>query len=116
MRSTINHTEHKASVVKASFNRRAISLRLGLARKFLALAITALLLSSSLIQRAEAADGDLDATFDADGKVTTDFFENSSAAFAIAIQADGRIIVGGRALEGTYDFALARYHPDGSLD
>ena len=112
MRSTIKHTEHKARVVKASFNRRAISLQLGLARKFFALAITALLLSSGLIQRAEAADGDLDPTFGADGKVTTQF-SNPSGIRAVAIQTDAKIVAAGVA---GFASALARYNPDGSLD
>ncbi len=64
------------------------------------------------------ADGTLDATFDGDGKVTTDFNSRSDAAFAAAIQTDGRIVVVG--VSGTNstdrDFAVARYNADGSLD
>jgi uncharacterized delta-60 repeat protein len=63
-------------------------------------------------------DGTLDTTFDSDGKVTTDFNSKSDAAFAVAIQADGRIVVAG--VSGTNgsdgDFAIARYNSDGSLD
>lgn len=63
-------------------------------------------------------DGTLDATFDGDGKVTTDFNSKSDAAFAVAIQTDGRILVAG--FSGTNasdrDFAIARYNADGSLD
>lgn len=63
-------------------------------------------------------DGLLDATFDADGKVITDFgpdrapFEKHSA-FAVVIQTDGKIIATGTS---NSDFALARYNSDGSLD
>ena len=64
------------------------------------------------------ADGTLDATFDGDGKATTDFNNRSDAAFAVALQPDGRIVVVG--VSGTTnsdkDFAVARYNADGSLD
>jgi uncharacterized delta-60 repeat protein len=61
-------------------------------------------------------DGSLDPTFDGDGKVTTDFSAGADEAFAVAIQADGKIVTGGSAAISGVDFALARYHPDGSLD
>ncbi|MDT9686772.1 hypothetical protein Q5762_00080 [Streptomyces sp. P9(2023)] len=51
-------------------------------------------------------NGSLDASFNADGKVTTDFGAPNDEAFAVALQADGKIIAAGRS--GT-DFALARY-------
>ncbi len=53
------------------------------------------------------ADGSLDSTFGAGGRVRTDFFvESTDWINAIAIQADGKIVVAGRAEN---DFALARY-------
>jgi uncharacterized delta-60 repeat protein len=62
-------------------------------------------------------DGSLDSTFDNDGKVTTDFAADRDDAFAVAIQADGKIVAaGGAAVSFNFDFALARYNPDGSLD
>jgi uncharacterized delta-60 repeat protein len=62
-------------------------------------------------------DGSLDPTFDGDGKVTTDFAGNLDQASGVAIQADGKIVAAGRAdVSGTFDFALARYNTDGSLD
>lgn len=63
-------------------------------------------------------DGSLDPTFDGDGKVTTDFAAGSEGAEAVAIQADGKIVVAGSASfsGGVSDFALARYNADGSLD
>jgi uncharacterized delta-60 repeat protein len=63
-------------------------------------------------------DGSLDATFDGDGRVTTQVRGISDRAFALAIQGDGKIVVGGEAatFAGDYDFALVRYNPDGSLD
>jgi uncharacterized delta-60 repeat protein len=64
-------------------------------------------------------DGTLDTSFSADGKQTTAFGGQSDIATGVAIQADGRIVVGGYTFTGgtsSHDFALARYNPDGSLD
>jgi uncharacterized delta-60 repeat protein len=62
-------------------------------------------------------DGSLDTTFDADGKVTTDFGGSPDEALAMAIQGDGKIVAAGRAfVSATDDFALARYNANGSLD
>jgi len=60
-------------------------------------------------------DGSLDTSFgNGLGKVTTDFGGGDEGR-CIALQADGKIIVGGSTTQGL-DFALARYNPDGSLD
>ncbi len=60
------------------------------------------------------ADGTLDTTFSDDGLVTTNFKDSvGEGAGGVALQADGRIIVVGRSDD---DFAVARYHPDGTLD
>lgn len=59
-------------------------------------------------------DGSLDSSFDTDGKVTTDFGA-SDRSKAVAIQADGKILVAGVTPAG-WNFALARYNTDGSLD
>jgi uncharacterized delta-60 repeat protein len=62
-------------------------------------------------------DGSLDLTFDGDGTVITDFDAREDEAFAVAIQADGKIVAAGSAFgPDAQDFALARYNPDGSLD
>jgi len=62
-------------------------------------------------------DGSLDTTFSGDGLLTTDFGNNEDRAYAVALQADGKIVATGNASIGiTNDFALARYNPDGSLD
>jgi uncharacterized delta-60 repeat protein len=58
-------------------------------------------------------DGSLDIGFGTGGKVTTDF-AGSGAAFAVALQTDGKIVAAGRAFVS--EFALARYNMDGSLD
>jgi uncharacterized delta-60 repeat protein len=65
-----------------------------------------------LALHAAAAPGDLDPTFDVDGKVTTDF-GGGDGAFGIALQADRKIVAVGQADQ---DFGLARYNPNGSLD
>ena len=66
------------------------------------------------------SNGTLDTSFGGDGRVTTDFGSSTDFAFSIAVQTDGKILVGGRTssdLIGTYsDFALVRYNTDGSLD
>jgi uncharacterized delta-60 repeat protein len=61
------------------------------------------------------ADGSLDTSFGAGGRVATSFTGNSSSAAAVAIQRDGRIVVAG-ADQDSHDFAVARYRSDGSLD
>ncbi len=62
-------------------------------------------------------NGDLDVTFGKAGKVTTDF-DRGEAARAMALQADGKIVVAGTVPDvfGRTDFALARYNGDGTLD
>ena len=55
------------------------------------------------------ADGQLDATFDGDGKTSTGFGNLTDAARAVAIQPDGKIVAAGFG-------GIARYMPDGSLD
>jgi uncharacterized delta-60 repeat protein len=66
------------------------------------------------------ADGTLDSSFGSGGSVTTDFFGDSDAASAVALQADGRIVAAGYARKSnpidSADFALVRYNSDGSLD
>jgi uncharacterized delta-60 repeat protein len=64
------------------------------------------------------ASGALDHTFGVAGRVTTDFFGHADQAFALAIQSDGKIVVGGTASVNTNKsvFAVARYTSDGSPD
>jgi uncharacterized delta-60 repeat protein len=59
------------------------------------------------------ADGTLDPTFGGDGKITTDFTDGFDEAYAVAIQADGKIIAAGGSVSVV---ALARYNADGTLD
>jgi uncharacterized delta-60 repeat protein len=59
-------------------------------------------------------NGSLDTSFDGDGKVTTTIIGTSSDEVrAVAIQADGKIVVAGQSIGG---FAVVRYNPNGSLD
>lgn len=55
-------------------------------------------------------NGTPDASFGNGGNVLTDFFGKDDGSGAVAIQTDGKIIVGGFAINGVQaDFALARY-------
>lgn len=64
-------------------------------------------------------NGSLDSTFGVNGIVTTDINVNSvDYAMSVAVQDDGKLIVAGRTALGfsAFDFALVRYHINGSLD
>jgi uncharacterized delta-60 repeat protein len=76
------------------------------------------LLLERLEGRVLLSAGDLDPSFGAAGKVTTDFNASSfDQATAIALQPDGKIVVAGSIGEGAgTKVALARYNPDGSPD
>jgi uncharacterized delta-60 repeat protein len=76
-------------------------------------------LKPSSLAHEGAPDENLDPSFGNGGKVVTDFTGSTDVGFAIAIQPDGKILVGGSAANtntnGT-DYGLARYNTDGSLD
>jgi uncharacterized delta-60 repeat protein len=98
---------------------KTVALRLApmLMRESVVGVLFALFVTLSFAHAVQAASGDLDLTFGSGGRVATDFASDSDVAFALAIQADGKVVVAGRALTGSgFDFALARYNPDGSLD
>ncbi|MFN6130640.1 MAG: beta strand repeat-containing protein, partial [Planctomycetota bacterium] len=59
------------------------------------------------------ADGTFDTTFGSGGIVTTRVGWNTSIAYSVTLQSDGKIVVSGTTTE---EFALARYNADGSLD
>jgi uncharacterized delta-60 repeat protein len=65
-------------------------------------------------------DGDLDPAFGAGGVVMTDFNNSTDIAYAVALQADGKLVAAGTTYTDNdfsdEDFAIARYNPDGSLD
>lgn len=63
-------------------------------------------------------DGSLDTSFGGTGKITTVIAGIDDAAESVALQSDGKIVVAGFSSNspGSYQFALARYNVDGSLD
>jgi uncharacterized delta-60 repeat protein len=68
------------------------------------------------------ADGSLDQTFGTGGKVVTSFSEAGDDALEMAVQADGKIVLAGYTYLPVakfvyhFDFAVARYTPNGALD
>jgi uncharacterized delta-60 repeat protein len=65
------------------------------------------------------ANGSLDTTFDNDGILTTNFGAFSDEGTSLAIQNDGKLVIGGNsslAQHGTEIFAIVRFNIDGSLD
>lgn len=68
------------------------------------------------------ANGSLDPTFGNGGKVVTNYLPSYDHGNHLLLQPDGRIVLSGFVTQGsvntgsTYDFAVARYNTDGSLD
>lgn len=64
------------------------------------------------------ADGSLDTSFGSGGVATADVSGGGNdEAYGVAVQDDGKIVVVGTSRVGaTDDFAVARWHPDGTLD
>ena len=63
--------------------------------------------------------GSLDSSFGTGGRVTTDFAGAADVAYAVVIQADGKIVAGGNVDNDGYSANLheiARYNTNGSLD
>lgn len=81
------------------------------------MAATVLALVLSLPGAAAAAPGDLDSSFDGDGRVLTDFggYDHGDD---LAVQGDGKIVTvgAGAGAAGDTDFALTRHNADGSPD
>jgi uncharacterized delta-60 repeat protein len=65
-------------------------------------------------------NGSLDTSFSGDGKQLTNIDYLRDAANAVAVQANGKIVVVGRSggdrFDSSFGFALARYNSNGSLD
>jgi uncharacterized delta-60 repeat protein len=62
-------------------------------------------------------NGSLDNTFDTDGKKVTSITPYSDMAQDVALQSDGKIVIGGKGTPvGPEQYALVRYNTDGSLD
>ena len=62
------------------------------------------------------ADGSPDTSFNAVGQTIVDFGPAFQYRGLLAFQPDGKIIAGGVVQNATYDIALARLNPDGTLD
>lgn len=84
-----------------------------------------LLLSLVITIKALSQSGTLDNTFGNNGKVHTSFGSNNSMANAVAVQSDGKIIVGGSAYtantvrsweQDATNAVLVRYNTDGTRD
>ena len=59
----------------------------------------------------------LDPTFGNGGITTTDFFGGLDASYGMAQQADGKYVLAGTVQQNsTYNFGIARYNNDGTLD
>ncbi|MEO8148119.1 MAG: T9SS type A sorting domain-containing protein [Bacteroidia bacterium] len=79
--------------------------------------ILLLILSGNFFNLSAQQIGDLDSTFNLNGKVITDFGGGGDGANSVLIQPDGKILVAGYSSSGTnYTFALSRYNTNGSLD
>ncbi len=61
-------------------------------------------------------DGSLDLSFAGDGKVTTDVSNGDDYGQSVIVQADGKILLGGRIDNSGNHYGLVRYNNDGSLD
>ena len=61
-------------------------------------------------------NGELDPTFDEDGKVTTDLTAGEDVVRDIKVGNDGKILVAGTVASDASDVATVRYDVDGSLD
>jgi uncharacterized delta-60 repeat protein len=104
MRNRIQRINLKFSVINL----------VSISRLVFALSLVAQLLLWPLTDRAQAAAGDLDPAFGIGGKVVTDLGGTNDRCHSVALQSDGKIVVGGSF--NSVDFALARYNSDGSLD
>src|SRR5215210_6748176 len=67
------------------------------ARPILAVALVSIVVMAAVLVKVLAADGDLDPSFNTDGKVTTNFSGPGEQAHALAIQSDGKIVAAGYA-------------------
>src|SRR5438445_7680780 len=89
---------------RSSRRRPAVKKRT-MTRKTLFVTLMSFLMATACVY---GAAGNLDPTFGAGGKVTTDFGGNE-VAYAMALQSDGKIVVAGVP-------TLARYNTNGTLD
>jgi uncharacterized delta-60 repeat protein len=60
--------------------------------------------------------GTLDASFDGDGRRVLPIATNNDIAYAVAVQTDGKIVLGGECNNGDPDFCVVRLNTNGSTD
>jgi len=113
-RGILDRSFGSRGIVRTSFGGTSVVLDLALQRdgKILAVGYASADQNNIALARYNR-DGSLDRSFGRDGKVTTRFATNSIGR-AVAVQADGKIVVSGNISGGA--FALVRYRPNGSLD
>jgi uncharacterized delta-60 repeat protein len=110
MRTQQRSTSARARVTSPASSFLSPSVRL---YSITALLAAGLLIGSPFYFRASAAAGDLDPTFGNAGRVVTSFPGGLDSAEDVALQSNGKIVVGG---SSGSDFALTRYNADGTLD
>ncbi|HSE97406.1 MAG TPA: hypothetical protein VLD57_03985, partial [Blastocatellia bacterium] len=105
MRNQIRKNNHSTGMRRAPINPRFNNGRFQpmTGRQAFALLAALLIVVSSLFVRVQAADGDLDLTFDAGGKTTTNFLGGFDAGSSVAIQSDGKIVVAGYVADIYYE-------------
>jgi len=64
------------------------------------------------------SDGTLDSSFGTNGMTMTDLGSTQDAAYAMAVQTNGKIVVVGQTQDDatSYNFGIVRYNTDGSID
>ena len=85
--------------------------------KIVVVGVSFLPIGSAFVITRYTASGALDRTF-GDGGISRPDFGGLGWGMAVASQADGKIVVAGQGTRpgGNFDFVLARYNADGSLD
>lgn len=61
-------------------------------------------------------NGSLDSSFDGDGIVVTAVGSSQDELYSVSVKSNGKITVAGFSFVSNYDFSLASYNADGSLD
>jgi uncharacterized delta-60 repeat protein/uncharacterized repeat protein (TIGR01451 family) len=106
-------TRDRNRQVKQSISKKLVRY----ARHMAVMLVATALVSTSLLNRVQAAAGDFDPSFGNGGIVVTDFGFNTGP-MAMAVQADGKIVAAGWSSidYAEADFFVIRYNPNGSLD
>jgi uncharacterized delta-60 repeat protein len=100
--------------VQTSFTDRgdaALGVALQSDGKIVAAGVSSSQLNSNFAVARYESDGDLDTTFNVDGKLTIDFFGSTDIAENVAIQANGKIVLGGLARNFVDGYGVARVIP-----